>query len=153
MKRCLLTVAFGLLTAPVFAEDTTALATQYVNMPEVQNMMSEMFSPTAMGNQVAASLPANMALSVDQKRQIGLVMSDAMNSLRPQMESLMISSSSELFSADELNALIDFYSSEHGASVMSKMTPFMATVMGQLQPEMQALQVKVGPQIAKILQN
>lgn len=152
MKRSLLAAAFGLLTAPVFAQDTTGLAAQYVNMPEVQNMLTEMFSPTAMGDQIAASLPAGMALSDEKKQRIGAVMSEAMNDLRPRLEELMISSSSDTFSAEELQALIDFYSSEHGASVMTKMTPFMANVMGQLQPEMQALQLKVGPEIAKIMQ-
>ncbi len=75
-----------------------------------------------------------------------------MNDLRPRLEALMISSSADTFSADELQALIDFYSSEHGAAVMTKMTPFMADVMGKLQPEMQALQLKVGPEIARIMQ-
>ena len=79
-------------------------------------------------------------------------MSQAMNELRPRMEELMISSSAAVFSADELQALIDFYASEHGASVMTKMAPLMANVMGQMQPEMLALQQKVGPEIAKILQ-
>jgi len=136
MKRSLLAAAFGLLYVPAFAQDTAELATQYVNMPEVQNMITEMFSPTAMGNQIEASLPAGMALSADKKQQIGLIMSEAMGDLRPKLEELMISNSSETFSADELQALIDFYSSEHGASVMTKMTPFMTNVMGQLQPEM-----------------
>jgi len=51
-----------------------------------------------------------------------------------------------------LQALIDFYGSEHGAAVMSKMQPFMASIMGKLQPEMQALQAQVGPKIVEILQ-
>ena len=36
----------------------------------------------------------------------------------------------------ELRALIDFYSYEHGASVMTKMQPFMQRTMGQLNPAM-----------------
>lgn len=153
MKHSLLAIALGLLTAPAFAQGTTELAKQYVNMPEVQNMITEMFSPTAMGNQIAARLPAGMALSEVKKQQIGLIMSAAMNDLRPNLEESMISTSSEMFSADELQALIEFYSSEYGASVMMKMTPFMAKVMGQLQPEIQALQRRVAPEIEKVLQN
>lgn len=153
MKRSILVAAFGLLTTPVFAQDTTSLATQYVNMPEVQDMMTDMFSPTNMGNQIAASLPANVVLSEDKKRQIGLIMSEAMGDLRPKMEELMVSVSAKTFSADELIALIDFYSSEHGASVMTKMTPFMTNVMGQLQPEMQALNIKLMQEFERILQD
>ena len=64
----------------------------------------------------------------------------------------MICGSAQTFSAAELQALIDFYGSEHGAAIMTKMQPFMAPVMGQLAPEMQALQAKVGPEIAQIMQ-
>ncbi len=122
-------------------------------MPEIQNMMTEMFSPAAMGNQIRASLPAELAADEDKIHQIGVVLSDAMNELRPDFEKTMVSISSETFSAGELQALIDFYSSEHGAAVMKKMTPFMADVMSRLSPEIQALQTKVAPEIAKILQD
>ncbi len=152
MKRLFLAIAIGLLAAPAFAQDKNALAIQYVKMPEIQNMMTEMFSPSAMGNQIAASLPASVGLSEDQKQRIGVLMSEAMNELRPKLEELMVSNLDDSFSIAELQALIDFYSSEHGAAVMRKMSPFMAGVMSQLHPEMQALQRKVGPEIAKILQ-
>ena len=152
MKRFFLAVVFSLLTTSVFAQDVNELAKKYVNMPEIQNMISDMFSPVAMGNQVAANLPANITLTDEKKQRIGVVMSEAMNDLRPRMETLMISTSAQIFSAGELTALIEFYGSEHGASIMAKMTPFMANVMAQLQPEMQALQNKVGPEVAKIIQ-
>ncbi|MEM6305294.1 MAG: DUF2059 domain-containing protein [Pseudomonadota bacterium] len=137
---------------PAVGQDTTELAQQYVNMPEVQNMITEMFSPATMGAQIAATLPPGVTLTPNQQTRIGEVMSAAMNDLRPRMEELMISGSAETFSAQELQALIAFYSSEHGAAVMTKMTPFMTSVMGQLAPEMQALQQKVTPQIIQIMQ-
>ena len=56
LKRLLFAAVFGLLTAAAFSEDTIGLAKQYVNMPQVQAMITEMTSPTAMGNQIAASL-------------------------------------------------------------------------------------------------
>jgi hypothetical protein len=40
------------------------------------------------------------------------------------------------FTADELNALADFYGSKTGASIMSKFPPYMADVMPPLQEEL-----------------
>jgi len=151
MKRHLLAAAVVLLTAPAFAQDREALARQYVNLPEVQYMMTDMFSPTTLANQFAASLPPSVPLSADKKRRIGVLMSDAMNDLRPAFERQMIAGTAETFSAAELRALIDFYSSEHGASAMRKMAPYMTRIMAQLQPEMHAMQLKVLPQIKEIL--
>ncbi|MGJ8615398.1 MAG: DUF2059 domain-containing protein [Sulfitobacter sp.] len=152
MKNLCLTTALILLTAPVFAQDANDLAKQYVNMPEVQNMITEMFSPTMLADQMAATLPPGVTITDDQKQRIGTVMSEAMNDLRPRMEELMISGSAETFNTDELQALIDFYGSEHGAAIMTKMTPFMTNVMGKLGPEMQTLQAKITPQIIEIMQ-
>ena len=152
LRTTFLAAATVVLTLPAFAQDTTALATQYVNMPEVQNMITDMFSPTSMGAQVAATLPPGVTITQDQQQQIGEVMSTAMNDLRPRMEELMISGSAATFSAAELEALIAFYQSEHGAAIMTKMNSFMTTVMGQLAPEMQAMQQRVTPQIIEIMQ-
>ena len=151
MKRLHLAAAFALLSAPAFAQDTLTLATEYTNMPQVQNMITSMFSPETMGKQVALGLPPSITLTDDQQSQIGVVMSEAMNDLRPRLEELMTSSTAETFSVDELQALIDFYGSEHGANIMTKMQPLMTSVMGQLAPEMQALQAKVGPDIVRIM--
>lgn len=151
MKRLHLATAFVLLSSPAFAQDTLTLATEYTNMPQVQNMISSMFSPDAMGKQVALGMPPSITLTADQQSQIGLVMSEAMNELRPRLEELMISSTAETFSVEELQALIGFYRSEHGAAIMTKMQPLMTSVMGQLAPEMQALQAKVGPDIVRIM--
>ncbi len=120
-------------------------------MPQVQNMISSMFSPDAMGKQVALNLPPSITLTDEQQNSIGVIMSEAMNDIRPRMEALLISSTAETFSVDELQALIDFYVSEHGATIMTKMQPLMASVMGELAPDMQALQAKVGPEIVKII--
>lgn len=152
MKRFAFAAAFALLSGPGIAQDTTELATQYTNMPQVQNMISTMFSPKALGDQVALGLPPNITLTDEQKNQIGVVMSEAMNGLRPRLEALMITSTAETFSVPELQALIDFYGSEHGANIMTKMQPLMASVMGQLAPDMQALQAQVGPEIVRIIQ-
>ena len=153
MKLSPFVVAISLMATPVFAQDASELAIEYANLPAVQDMMTDMFSPETMRKQVEVSLPPNISLTEEQLQQIGLLMSEKMNTLRPKVQEIMISSSSEVFSAGELRALIDFHSSEHGAAVMAKTTPFMTNVMNQLQPEIRALQVEIGPDIAKIMQN
>lgn len=152
MKRTLIAAALTLMTTPAFAQDTTELAEQYVTLPEVQTMISEMFSPQALANQIASSLPPEMTITDDQKARIGALMADEMSAMRPRLEDLLIAGSAETFSAPELQTLIDFYSSEHGAAIMRKMQPFFTEVMSQMQPEMVAMQQRLAPEIVKILQ-
>lgn len=151
MKRFHLAAALALLTTPVFAQDTQALAEKYVNLPGVQQMITNMFSAENMANQIAAGLPANITLTDDQKQRIGQLMSGAMNDLRPMMETLLTNASAQTLSVPELQALIDFYSSEHGSAVMSKMQPMMAALMAKMAPEMKTMQAKITPQLIEIL--
>lgn len=152
MKHLIHAAAFALLATPTFAQDTTALAQDYVDLPAVQSMITAMFSPETMGEQMANSLPPSITLSPAQQTRIGEVMSAAMNKMRPRLEELMVSGSAETFTAAELDAMIAFYQTEHGAAILTKSAPFMTKVMGALAPEMQALQTEVGPEINKILQ-
>lgn len=133
------------------AQDVQALAEQYVGMPEVQQMMTDMFSPESMAAQFKTGLPPGMTLTDNQSSKIGALMSEAMNGFRPRLEALMIESSAKHFSAEELQALIDFYKSEHGASVMAKMQPYMQDVMGTMMPEMMTVMSEIGPEIQAIM--
>jgi hypothetical protein len=139
------------LSAPAFAQDVRALAEEYVRMPEVQQMISDMFTPESMAAQFKLGLPPGMTITDDQSQKIGVLMSEVMTGFRPRMEQLMIDGSAKYFTADELQALIDFYRSEHGASVMSKMQPYMQEVMGAMMPQMMGEMQKVGPEIQAIL--
>jgi hypothetical protein len=152
MTRLSLAAALCLsLSPPVFAQDVQALAEEYVRMPEVQTMISDMFTPESMAAQFKLGLPPGMTITDDQSQKIGVLMSEVMTGFRPRMEQLMIDGSAKYFTADELQALIDFYRSEHGASVMSKMQPYMQEVMGTMMPEMMGEMQKVGPEIQAIL--
>lgn len=153
LRRILTTAAVVFtLAQTAIASDTEILAEQYVNMPEVQQMMDDMFSPENSAKQIASSLPPNITLTDDQMERIGILMSEAMNELRPKMTNQMIESSARIFSADELSALIDFYGSEHGAAIMTKMQPFMQETMGALSADLQRVTQQVTPELTKILQ-
>jgi hypothetical protein len=150
--RYALATALCLAFSPAaMAQDVQALAEEYVRMPEVQNMITEMFSPASMAAQFKMGLPPGMELTDSQSERIGQLMSDTMNQFRPKMEELMISSSAKHFTVEELQALIDFYKSEHGASVMAKMQPYMQDFMAQMMPDMMTAMQAVGGEIQAIM--
>ena len=144
-------VASLLMPLPALA-DTKALAHEYANLPGVQQLFEDMFSSEALAAQFRLGVPAEIEISDEKLSRIGDVLSIEMNKLRPEMTDYMITSMADAFSEDELSALIEFYSSEHGASAMRKMQPYMADVMAQLMPRMGAMQQAVLPQIIEIMQ-
>lgn len=145
------TLTFLLSSTSLWAQTAQELAEQYVNMPEVQEMVDSMFSAESMAAQFAANLPPNMQVSEEQMQQVGAVLFESMSGLRPRVEELMILGSAKTFTTDELRALIDFYGSEHGAAIMIKMQPFMLSVMGELGPEMAQVQQDIAPKLIEIL--
>lgn len=152
MKHALVAAAMIALAGPVHAQSADSLAQDYISLPATQQMMDEMFSADAMAAQFAASIPPEVTLSDSQLQQVGSVMSDALTGLRPKLEEVMIRQSAKMFSAEELQAMIDFYSSPAGAGVMAKMQPFMQGVMIELGPDMMGMQQQIMPQLMTILQ-
>jgi hypothetical protein len=151
MRYALATALCLALTPAAMAQDVQALAEEYVRMPEVQQMITDMFSPASMAAQFKTGLPPGTELTDSQSQRIGELMSKTMNDFRPRMEELMITSSAKNFTAEELQALIDFYKSEHGASVMAKMQPYMQDVMGSMMPEMMTAMQNIGGEIQTIM--
>ena len=140
------------LAGPALADDRLDLAQQYTQLPGVQSMIDDMFSPETMSAQVRATLPPGLNLSEGKMARIGQLLSREMNKIRPDLEAIMTTTSAEQFTAEELEALIAFYSTEHGASVMSKMPAMMQNVMAQLAPQMQIMQQNTAGEIAAIMQ-
>jgi hypothetical protein len=121
MKFFAFAAALALSSGACFAQDRAALSAEYTNLPAVQRMMDDMFSAETMAGQIKATLPPNMAVSEDQLARIGTVMAGEMAALRPALQNVMTEVTAEVYSAEELQALIDFNRSEHGASIMAKM--------------------------------
>ena len=151
MKFFPLASALVLMALPASAQDNRALAQQYVELPTVQKMMDDLFAPEALAGGVLAQLPPDMQVTSDQATRLGTTMAKSMATLRPRMVELMITGSAATFSAPELEALIDFYQSEYGAAIMAKMPVLMQSTMQQMAPNIQALQMELGPQIEAIL--
>ncbi|MEP2640674.1 DUF2059 domain-containing protein [Roseobacter sp.] len=134
------------LTTGAFAQndDRIAAATAYVNSQGQQALMGDMLSPQGVMAQMGL-LGGN--LTPDQQELIATIVSDELTTVRPAMERAMIDGMADTFSLDEINALAAFYSSEHGASAMRKMTPFMAQTMQSIGPVFQQMQANLARRI------
>ncbi|WP_167767002.1 DUF2059 domain-containing protein [Jannaschia formosa] len=141
------------LAAPAWAQDDTrALAEEYVALPGVQVVMDEMFAPEALVAQFMSQIPPTVEVSEAKQARIGALMSEALGSLRPELEAAMIESSAATFTAPELEALIAFYETEEGASVMTKMQPMMADFLARMGPRLTEMQQGIVPEVIAILQ-
>lgn len=140
-----LLLSFGiLLAAPAaWSQSTQELAQEYNDLPAVQRMMDEMFSPEASAAQFRASLPPGVPLSDEQALAVGEIMSGVLMGLRPRMEELQVGAIAEVFSEEEIQAMIEFHSTEIGANILIKTQPMFQRVMGDLTPEIvQAMSAK-----------
>jgi hypothetical protein len=153
MKTVIAALAIAISTTGAsVAQDIDSLAQDYMELPAVQGMLSDMFSPETMGAQFVASLPTDMNLSDAQVSAVGQIMSEAMGDVRPEMETLMQQQSAEVFSAEELQAMIDFYSSDLGASILQKNTVFFTATMAELNPKIMAAVQRRQADIMQVLQ-
>ncbi len=156
MIRYLITLvfAFAFVAGDVRADQATQkLAREYVDLPGVQKMLDDMLSPDAIAAQIAAKMPANAKIDNVKMRRISTVIHDELTAIRPRMEKVMTENVAEAFSAEELQALIDFYQSPHGSSIMAKMQPLFQNVLIELGPELQNSQRKMRLKIDEIIKS
>ncbi len=157
MQRLLTSLAFALalvaFAGTAQAQSRLELARQYVQLPGVQKMMVEMFSPETMYEQMKASIPPNAKISNSKKRRMGNVMSQAMMQLLPAFNKIMIKDAARVFTKAELKAMLAFYSTPEGSAILSKSVTFSNRALRQLAPQMQQMQQAVAPAIIKILKD
>lgn len=149
--RFLLAATFICATSVVWAQSRVELAEEYSALPAVEQMMSEMFSPEASAAQFKATLPPNFEINDDQLLRVGEIMSEVLKGLQPRMVKLQNAAIAEVFTEEEIRAMIDFHSTELGASILVKTQPMFTAVMSDLTPEIvQAMGAKQS-EIAEIL--
>jgi hypothetical protein len=151
MRFAALTLALILATAPGRAQDVRDLAETYADLPEVQAMWDDIFSPLWLSNQFRLGVPPEVEITNDQLDRIGALLAGEMEAMRPRMRAMMVETMAGAFSAEELAALVDFYRSEHGAAVMTKMPGFSTRYSAALAPMIQSAQQAVLPQITSIM--
>lgn len=151
MKNTVFALALSICALPVGADTKRDLAEDYIEMPAIQNMIDEMFSPETMKVQFEAGLPASVTFSEDQIDKVAVLLSSALQDLKPQIEAAMLESTVRVFSEDEISSMIAFYSTENGEMIMAKMSTFFADYMKDIGPEIQKTNVRLMPEIQKIL--
>jgi hypothetical protein len=147
MRRTLLSLTLALATAlPATAQDDAlrAAVERYITNPVQQQMMDDMLSADAMVDQMRAFAPQ---LTEEQLQIVGRISAEELATLRPDLEAAMIEAAIATFTLPEIEALEAFYNTPEGASVMTKMQPFMAQAMGRVGPQMMAVQGRIGQRI------
>ena len=143
LKSLALATAMSFAACAAFAQSRTELAQQYTALPAVQEMMTAMFSPETSAAQFRASLPPGYPLTDEQALKVGEVMSGVLMGLKPEMEALQVEAIAEVFTEEEIQAMIDFYSTEMGGQILIKTQPMFQKVMVELTPQiMQAIAAK-----------
>ena len=116
-------------------------ARRYIESEGMQAMMDEMLSPDAMADALRAQFGEQ--IPEDVMSQIVTIATDELQSIRPAMEDAMIEAAAETFTLEEIEAQIEFYQSPEGASVISKMQPFMTSFYEAIGPEFQATNERI----------
>jgi len=151
MLRLFLSISFLLSATLAQAQSETALraaAEAYVRSDVQQQTMDAMFSPEAIVSQMRANAPQ---LTEAQLAKLSTIVSEELQILRPRMETVMIETAAQTFSLSELNALKAFYETPDGRSAMLKVQPFFTTTMGNIAPELQAVQRRIAERAQKEL--
>ncbi|BDW94638.1 hypothetical protein MACH10_03230 [Thalassospira tepidiphila] len=111
------------LSNPAVAQDTSEAkleaAERYAKIFNLPQMMNETVG------QIALTVPEN------KRQEFIKFMSQALD--MQKLESLIVTSMTEHFTTNELNALADFYGSPEGVSIVKKMPVYMASTMPRIQ--------------------
>ena len=126
--------AFGVQATNAWAQSREELAEQYTALPAVQQMMTEMFSPEASAAQFKATLPQGFEITDDQLLRVGEVMSGVLLGLQPRMVELQNAAIAEVFTEEEISAMLEFHSTDIGAQILIKTQPMFTAVMSDLTP-------------------
>jgi hypothetical protein len=127
LLRVLLVIAAALQVAAANANENDAARAAALERYLKAVPVSKMMDGTIVD--MAAKLPA------DQREHFIASMRRAING--PRVEQITRAAMLKTFTADEMNALADFYTSAHGASAMRKFSAYMSELMPPLAGEVQ----------------
>lgn len=131
MKQVLAFFLTLCLTSPAAAQSERSTAEKqaalraavvFVQSPAQQGMIDAMLDPaTIMARNafVLEQIPAGKA------QRLVSIITEEFSSQRPHIEKALILSTADTFTAEEIYAMNEFYSSAVGRSIMAKMQPYM----------------------------
>jgi hypothetical protein len=138
--------ALALAAAPALAQDASPsddrlqAAEGYVNSQAMQTALDELLSTDTFVAQLEAS---GMQLDADQTRTLAGIVDEEFAEVRPDLEEAMTAAAADAFTMDELAALNDFYASEEGRSIATKMSPFMQSFYEEIGPALRQTQEQI----------
>jgi uncharacterized protein len=146
--------ALALAAAPAVAQDATSpddrrqAAEGYVNSQAMQTALDELLSTDTFVAQLEAS---GMRLDADQTRTLAGIVDEEFAGVRPDLEEAMTVAAADAFTMDELEALNDFYASEEGRSIATKMSPFMQSFYEEIGPALRQTQEQIATRAQEAL--
>jgi hypothetical protein len=121
-------------------EELRQAAQGYVNSQAMQTALDELLSTETFVAQLEAS---GMRLDPEQTRTLAGIVDEEFAEVRPELEDAMATAASDAFSMEELEALNDFYGSEEGRSIATKMSPFMQSFYEEIGPTLRQTQEQI----------
>ena len=118
-------------------EDRVAAAERYVKSEGQQRMLDQMLSPQVLAAQLAAQFPQ---IPISKRDELAAIASEEISKIRPSMEAAIVEAAVEVLTAPEIAALDAFYRTPEGASVLTKMQPFMQSAFRAMGPAMREAQ-------------
>jgi hypothetical protein len=138
-------------SAPALADSEAArraAALSYTESPPVAEMFDQMLSPARF---TAGVKEANPDLTEAQVATVARIAEQEMAASRPVFVELMVEAMVPIFTAAEIEALDRFYRTPEGASVMTKMQPFMQSYLERAAPVIHEADQRMRRRIAEAL--
>lgn len=137
-----LVIALALLIAPAATAGTNdvsaqklALANKFIALIQGEQMGA------SLGQMTAMMMPRSDTMSAEQSAEFREVMAEATASMLPRMFEAIAPIYADIFTLEELQALVDFYQSDVGRSMISKSyaaTPRIGAAIQAIMPELMA---------------
>jgi uncharacterized protein len=153
MTRFMPLAAIALAAAPAFAQDDPRpdaldAARGYVGSPAMQTALDELLSTETFVAQLRAS---GIPLDEAQTETLATIVGEEFDEVRPELEEAMTAAAADAFTMEELEALNDFYESEEGRSIATKMSPFMQSFYEEVGPALRRTQESIAMRAQKAL--
>jgi len=148
-----LVLALALLTAPAATAGTNdvsaeklALANKFIALIQGEQMGA------SLGQMTAMMMPRSDTMSAEQAAEAREIMAEATASMLPRMFEAIAPIYADIFTLEELRALVDFYQSDVGRSMMSKSYAAAPRIGAAIQAIMPELMADMGDQLCNRLQ-
>lgn len=147
-SHIILVAATALVAAPALAQESQAeapaelqqAAEGYVQSQAMQTALDELLSTDTFVAQLQAS---GVRLDQAQTETLAGIVDEEFADVRSELEDAMSVAAADAFTMEELEALNDFYGSEEGQSIATKMQPFMQSFYQEIGPTLRETQSQI----------